>query len=186
MDKRLFVGIDVGSASVRAGIFDAAGQRLAFAVRAIKQFHPRPLYVEQSSARHLGADLRARYAKPLLRPASTRRKSPPSASDATCSLVAVGKDGQGISVAEDGQRRERHHHVDGSPCSDADGVAQRDRRRSTGLPSAAKSASKWSCPRRSGSSRISPSVMPRPGAISTSPIIWSGAPATPMSRACAR
>ena len=50
MGNQVFLGIDIGSASVRAGLFDANGQRLAFAVRPIKQFHPKPLYVEQSSA----------------------------------------------------------------------------------------------------------------------------------------
>ena len=101
MDKRLFVGIDVGSASVRAGIFDAAGQRLAFAVRAIKQFHPRPLFVEQSSAdiwTQTCAAVREAVATAAIDP--TRIAS--IGVDATCSLVAVGKDGQGISVAEDG------------------------------------------------------------------------------------
>jgi len=49
MNSPVFVGIDVGSASVRAGIFDATGKRLAFAVRPIDQFHPRALFVEQSS-----------------------------------------------------------------------------------------------------------------------------------------
>lgn len=50
MRDQVFVGIDVGSGSVRAGVFDANGQRLAFAVRTIQQFHPRSLHVEQSSA----------------------------------------------------------------------------------------------------------------------------------------
>ena len=50
MDTPVFLGIDIGSASVRAGIFAADGQRLAFAVRPIQQFHPKPLFVEQSSA----------------------------------------------------------------------------------------------------------------------------------------
>ena len=50
MSNPVFLGIDIGSASVRAGLFDAHGQRLAFAVRSIKQFHPKPLFVEQSSA----------------------------------------------------------------------------------------------------------------------------------------
>lgn len=45
-----FIGVDVGSASVRAGVFDSHGQRLAFAVHPISQFHPRANVVEQSSA----------------------------------------------------------------------------------------------------------------------------------------
>jgi ribulose kinase len=45
-----FVGVDVGSASVRAGVFDRAGTELAFAVRPIQQFNPRVDVFEQSSA----------------------------------------------------------------------------------------------------------------------------------------
>jgi FGGY-family pentulose kinase len=101
MDKRLFVGIDVGSASVRAGIFDAAGQRLAFAVRAIKQFHPRPLYVEQSSA-DIWAQTCAAMREAVAAPGVDASRIAAIGVDATCSLVAVGQDGQGISVAEDG------------------------------------------------------------------------------------
>jgi len=49
MTSQIFVGIDVGSASVLTSIFDGKSQRLAFALPVIEQFHPRPLYVEQSS-----------------------------------------------------------------------------------------------------------------------------------------
>ena len=45
-----FVGVDVGSASVRAGVFDRAGTELAFAVRPIQRFNPRADVFEQSSA----------------------------------------------------------------------------------------------------------------------------------------
>ena len=47
---RVYLGVDVGSASVRAGVFDDAGRRLAFAVRPIQQFRPRANFVEQSTA----------------------------------------------------------------------------------------------------------------------------------------
>ena len=49
-----------GSASVRAGLYDRHGRRLAFAVRPIRQFHPRAGFVEQSSADIWTADLRGR------------------------------------------------------------------------------------------------------------------------------
>ena len=101
MDSRLFMGIDVGSASVRAGIFDATGRRLAFAVRAIKQFHPRPLYVEQSSA-DIWAQTCAAVREAAGSPGVDAALIAAIGVDATCSLVAVGKSGQGISVAEDG------------------------------------------------------------------------------------
>ncbi|MBD5700462.1 FGGY family carbohydrate kinase, partial [Citrobacter freundii] len=50
MGSGYFLGVDVGSASVRAGVFDASGTRLAFATRPISQFRPGPERVEQSSA----------------------------------------------------------------------------------------------------------------------------------------
>lgn len=101
MTSRVFVGIDVGSASVRAGLFDAAGTRLAFAVRPIKQHHPRPLYVEQSSA-----DIWAQTCAAVREALGTSGIDPSAIAaigvDATCSVVAVGAGGQAISVAENG------------------------------------------------------------------------------------
>lgn len=95
-----FIGVDVGSASVRAGVFDAQGERLAFAVRPIQQANPRPDVFEQSSA-----DIWHQVAE-AVRAAVAESGQPPAAVagigfDATCSLVAVGTDGP-VSVAEDG------------------------------------------------------------------------------------
>jgi ribulose kinase len=44
-----FVGIDVGTGSVRAGLFDGAGARLGMGVSPIEIFRPREDFVEQSS-----------------------------------------------------------------------------------------------------------------------------------------
>ena len=95
------VGVDVGSASVRAGVFDLAGHRLAFAVRPIRQFHPRTSFVEQSST-----DI-WRACRESVREAVGGAGVAPAAVvaigfDATCSLVAVGAGGRPVSVAEDG------------------------------------------------------------------------------------
>lgn len=95
----LFAGIDVGSASVRAGLYDAEGRRLAFAVKPIKQFRPRDRFVEQSSAdiwTQACAAMRAALAG--LDPGRVVAIGV----DATCSLVAVAADGGPVSVAEDG------------------------------------------------------------------------------------
>ena len=90
------------TASVRAGIFAADGQRLAFAVRPIQQFHPKPLFVEQSSAdiwTQTCAAVREAVAKAGVSPSQVASIGV----DATCSLVAVGENGQPVSVAETGE-----------------------------------------------------------------------------------
>jgi hypothetical protein len=46
----LFVGFDVGTSSVRCGIFDEVGTRLAVASHPIQTWNPEPEYYEQSSA----------------------------------------------------------------------------------------------------------------------------------------
>lgn len=102
MGERVFIGIDVGSASVRAGIFAENGERIAFAVRAIEQFHPRLHFVEQSSAdiwRKTCAALREALAKGAVDPARVAAIGV----DATCSLVAVGPAGEPVSLAENGE-----------------------------------------------------------------------------------
>ena len=101
MHNQVFVGIDVGSGSVRAGIFDARGQRLAFAVRSIQQFRPRPLHVEQSSSdiwMQTCSAVREAVAESVIDPSRIAAIG----FDATCSLVAVGAGGRPLSVAENG------------------------------------------------------------------------------------
>ena len=100
MTASAFVGVDVGSASVRVGVFDRAGTELAFAVRPIQQFNPRADVFEQSSADiwvQTGATVRAALAQAGVAPQAVGGIG----FDATCSLVAVGADGAPVSVAED-------------------------------------------------------------------------------------
>lgn len=102
MEQNCFIGIDVGSASVRAGVFNVAGQRLAFAVRPISQFHPRINVVEQSSEEIWQATcdaVREAVGQAAVQPQEIRGIG----FDATCSLVVVGENGLGISVAEQGE-----------------------------------------------------------------------------------
>ena len=101
MDDATFVGVDVGSGSVRAGVFDRAGRQRAFAVRPIQQFNPRADVFEQSSADiwgQIGQAVRAAVADSGTTPVAI-------GFDATCSLVAVGAGGKPVSVAEDGDPR---------------------------------------------------------------------------------
>ncbi|WP_413736338.1 FGGY-family carbohydrate kinase [Sodalis sp. RH21] len=102
MTDQCFIGVDVGSASVRAGVFDRQGARLAFAVRPISQFHPRAGVVEQSSREIWSQACQA--IKEALQTSGIAAQSVVSIGfDATCSLVVVGNDGRGISVAEQGE-----------------------------------------------------------------------------------
>lgn len=45
----LFLGIDVGTGSARAGLFNAAGRMLDSAAHPIKLWNPAPDFAEQSS-----------------------------------------------------------------------------------------------------------------------------------------
>jgi FGGY-family pentulose kinase len=100
MSSAAFVGVDVGSGSVRAAIFDSSGERLADVVRPIMQFNPRGDVFEQSS-RNIWQQL----CDAVRQAVADSRLGPTAISgigfDATCSLVAVGVDGRGVSVAED-------------------------------------------------------------------------------------
>lgn len=93
MTGEAFIGVDVGSASVRAAVFDAAGNRLGDVTRPIRQFNPRRDHFEQSSG-----DIWQQTCA-VVREAVASSKATVAAIgfDATCSLVAVG-----ASVAEDG------------------------------------------------------------------------------------
>ncbi|MBK5074767.1 FGGY-family carbohydrate kinase [Budviciaceae bacterium CWB-B4] len=101
MVEQFFIGVDVGSASVRAGVFTSQGERLAFSVRAIQQFHPRANVVEQSSA-----DIWQQVCVVVKEAVELSQVDIHSICsigfDATCSLVAVARDGLSVSVAEDG------------------------------------------------------------------------------------
>ena len=94
----LFVGVDVGSASVRAGVYDRTGRRLAFGVRPIAQFHDGTAVVEQSSEdiwRQTGLAMR----EALSVAGVSAARVAAIGVDATCSLVAVGRDGGPVSVS---------------------------------------------------------------------------------------
>ena len=97
----VFAGIDIGSASVRVGLYDPMGHRLSFAVRPILQFRPKSLFVEQSSA-DIWSALSSALREAVQRSGRAACDIAAIGVDATCSLVAVGADGLGVSVAEDG------------------------------------------------------------------------------------
>lgn len=98
---RFFVGIDVGTGSARAGLFDENGNLQASAKRPITIWHEPGHIVEQSSDQIWQAVCES------VREAVGTAKVLPSAVagigfDATCSLVAVTRDGAPVAVGPSG------------------------------------------------------------------------------------
>ena len=98
----LFLGIDVGTGSARAGLFTAEGRMLAAASQVIRMWKPKADFVEQSSADIWAAcctATRAALAKAGARPAQVAGIG----FDATCSLVAVDADDEPVSLSPTGK-----------------------------------------------------------------------------------
>jgi D-ribulokinase len=96
------VGVDVGTGSARAGIFDLAGRMMASAKRDITLYQASGSIVEQSSREIWNAVCQA--VKDALSQAAV---SPDQVAgigfDATCSLVVLGEGGQPLAVGPSGQ-----------------------------------------------------------------------------------
>lgn len=100
-----YIGVDVGSGSVRAGVFTAQGKRLGLAVRPIQQFRPKADFVEQSSDdiwERTCEVVREAVEQSGLEPGSIRAIG----FDATCSLVALDKKGGPASVSPSGRNEQ--------------------------------------------------------------------------------
>ncbi|MDA3919079.1 MAG: FGGY-family carbohydrate kinase [Salinisphaera sp.] len=93
-----YLGIDVGSGSVRAGVFDVAGRCLAQAAQKINQYRPRANFVEQSSD-DIWAQCVSCVKQAIIEAGIAPDQVAAIGFDATCSLVALGKDGRPVSVS---------------------------------------------------------------------------------------
>lgn len=99
------VGIDVGTGSARAGLFDLTGHMVSFAKREISLFHEPGSIVEQSSSQ-----IWTSICEAVREAVSTAGVAPGAivglGFDATCSLVVLGDGGQSLAVgpSEDPQR----------------------------------------------------------------------------------
>ena len=94
-----FIGVDVGTGSARAGVFDAEGRRLGSAVREIRTWRPLAGHVEQSSSDIWQAVCAAvRQALAQAGPVAVQGIG----FDATCSLVALDREGAPVSVSSGG------------------------------------------------------------------------------------
>src|ERR1700726_2784515 len=102
--KQAFIGIDVGTSSARAGIFDEKGSLLATARHPITVWHETGSVVEQSSAEiwaACAASVRAAMAGAAI-PASAVKGL---GFDATCSLVVLDTNANPLTVSSSGDAR---------------------------------------------------------------------------------
>ncbi len=93
------VGIDVGTGSARAGLFDVAGNLIAVAKQDIALFNDGPNFYEQSSDdiwNAVSACVRAVVAMAGIDPAGIAGIGV----DATCSLVVIGREGEPLGVGD--------------------------------------------------------------------------------------
>ncbi|HUU29037.1 MAG TPA: FGGY-family carbohydrate kinase [archaeon] len=102
MAKEYVIGVDVGTGSVRVGVFDLQGNMDSYAEKKIKLWYPRENFVEQSSADIWSATCVS------VKEALGKKKIDPQAVtgvsfDATCSLVALDSNGEPVTVSPTGE-----------------------------------------------------------------------------------
>ena len=99
--QKIFVGVDVGTGSARAGVFDATGRLLASAKRAITIWHDKGNVVEQSSEQIWSAVCDS-VREAITKAGVDTDNVAGLGFDATCSLVAVRDDGSPVAVGPSG------------------------------------------------------------------------------------
>ncbi len=105
MHNEYVIGVDVGTGSVRAGIFDLRGKMVAHAQHEIETWRPQENFVEQSSDDIWNAACKS------VRRALREAKIVPSkvvgiSYDATCSLVALDERDKPITISPTGNPRQ--------------------------------------------------------------------------------
>ena len=100
-DSRYYLGIDVGTSSARAGLFDAKGERRGIGSAPFPTWRPREDFVEQSSDAIWQAVIEATRA--AMKQAGARPDDVAGIGfDATCSLVALDAEDRPVTVSPDG------------------------------------------------------------------------------------
>jgi len=102
--RQAYIGVDVGTSSTRAGIFDEAGNLLASAKQPIRLWQEAGDIVEQSSAGIWNAcvtSVRAAIAEAAIPPEAVKGIG----FDATCSLVVLDRQGQPLTVSTSGDHQ---------------------------------------------------------------------------------
>ncbi len=99
---KFFVGVDVGTGSARAGLFDQTGKLLAHHTETISIWKPQPDFFEQSSENIwdcVATCLRAVLSESSIEPGKVKGIG----FDATCSLVLVDAEGHPVSASPTGE-----------------------------------------------------------------------------------
>jgi D-ribulokinase len=99
--RQAYIGVDVGTSSARAGVFDETGKLLGIARRPIRTWHEAGDIVEQSSSdiwNACAASARAAMAEAAVPPDAVKGIG----FDATCSLVVLAPDGAPVSISGSG------------------------------------------------------------------------------------
>jgi D-ribulokinase len=102
--RQASIGVDVGTSSARAGVFDEKGRLLATARRPITVWHEAGNVVEQSSSEiwaACAASVRAAMAEAALQPSAVKGIG----FDATCSLVVLDAGANPLTVSTSGEAR---------------------------------------------------------------------------------
>lgn len=94
------IGVDVGTGSARAGVFSLDGRRLGTAVEDIRTWRPQPAHAEQSSDNIWQSVCKAVRAA-LAQAGAVEVRG--IGFDATCSLVALDRNGAAVSVSSTGR-----------------------------------------------------------------------------------
>lgn len=107
-DSDLLLGIDVGTSSARAGLFDTSGRCISIGIAPFETFHPETDYYEQSSDEIWQAVCKA--TRQALEEASDdvqvlTQRIVGIGFDATCSLVALDELGKSVTVSKSGDDR---------------------------------------------------------------------------------
>lgn len=96
----LYIGVDVGTASVRAGLFDGNGNLVHLSTRAIKIHEPAPDRFEQSSGDIW--ECTCAVVKELTKNVSDKTRVRGIGFDATCSMVVLDEKFHPVSVTPSG------------------------------------------------------------------------------------
>src|SRR5437763_6387843 len=98
---KFVIGIDVGTGSARAGIFDTSGKTHAIAVEPFQMWKPKPDYAEQSSE-----DIWRAVCKVTRECREQAGVAPEAVAgisyDARCSLVVLDREGRPLPVNDEG------------------------------------------------------------------------------------